>query len=315
MNKYLILISLLSIGCISATSQDFILKASGGVYDFFVEDNLLYAATDVGIVDIFNLKSKKKIDIIKIPKIKDFTGELIPPKVFSIDKILGKKGILLTTQGEKGYRDIYYFDEKLTKIFDSEKDKLIAKRAKFINKELIIIGLLSNELILYNIKTKKQIYRKHLSTSVFSDFTTDSTRKLTITCEESGKIRILNSFSGKVIKVFSGENLDNLYKVCYNKLTFIGAGQDRRVSIYRWGKESFHIQTEFPVYCVGMDNEAEIAAYSADEDNDIYVFNIKTREIIYKLKGQKSTQTKIYFNNNQLISSSEDEMIMVWKLK
>ena len=315
MNKLILLIFLLIFNNTYAISPEFSLKASGGVYDFFIEDNLLYAATDVGIVDIFNLKSRKKKGEIVLPKIKDFAGDYISPKIFSIDKINGKEGILLVTQGEKGYRDVYYYNENLIKIFDSEKDKLMAKRASFINEDLILLGLLSNELILYNKKTKTQIYRKQMSTSVFSDFTTDKTRKLIVTCEESGKIRILNSFSGSLIKVFSGQNLDNLYKVCYNKLTVIGAGQDRRVPVYNWGKENYYIPTEFPVYCVGMDKDAELGAYSANENNDIYVFNIETKKILYKLKGQKSTLTKIHFENkNRIISSSEDEMIMIWKL-
>jgi len=299
-----------------AISPLYSLKASGGVYDFIIEGNLLYAATDIGIVDVFNYKTKKKIKEIKIPKIKDFAGDLIFPKIFSIDKIKGKEGILLTVQGDKGFRDIYYLkDNNLTKIL-SQKDKLMAKRASFITENLILIGLLSNELLLYDINLHKQIYRKQLSTSVFSDFTTDFTRKLAITCEESGKIRLLNSKTGQVINVFSGQNVDNIYKVCYNKMTFVGAGQDRRVSVYKWGKESYYMKADFLVYSIGLDREGKLCAYPANENNDIYVFDTNTRQILYKLIGQESTLTKIEFlPDNKMVSSSEDKKILIWKLK
>jgi len=36
-----------------AISPTFSLKASGGVSDFVIENNILYAATDAGVVDIF----------------------------------------------------------------------------------------------------------------------------------------------------------------------------------------------------------------------------------------------------------------------
>lgn len=298
-----------------AISPIYSIKASGAVYDFVIEGDILYVATDVGIVDIFNYKIKKKISNIKIPKIKGFAGDLITPKIFSIDKLKNIDGIILTVQGDKGFRDIYYYkDKKLTKIL-SQDDKLMAKKTSFITKDLILIGLLSNELILYNINQHKQIYREQLSTSVFSDFTTDFTRKLAITCEESGKIRLLNSKTGQLIHVFEGQNLDNIYKVYYNKMTFVGAGQDRRVSVYKWGKESYYMKADFLVYSIGLDREGKLCAYPANENNDIYVFDTNTRKILYKLIGQESTLTKIEFlPNNKLISSSEDNKILIWKL-
>jgi len=299
-----------------AISPYYRLIASGGVYDFIIEDNLLYAATDAGIVDIFNYKTKKRIGKIKIPKINNFAGELISPKIFSIDKIKGKDGIILTVQGGGGYRDIYFYKNMNLQKILSQEDKLMAKRTSFINEDLILIGLLSNELLLYNIKLHKQIYREQLSTSVFSNFTTDVTRKLVITCEESGCIRLLNSQTGQIIKVFSGQNVDNIYKVCYNKMTFVGAGQDRRVSVYKWGKKSYYLKADFLVYCVGLDRAGKFAAFPANEENDIYVFDTDTRHILYKLIGQKSTLTKIEFlPNNEMVSSSEDNNIIIWKLK
>jgi len=263
----------------------------------------------------FNIKTKKRINEILLPKIKDFAGDFIAPKIFSIDKLKNNKAILLTVQGDAGYRDVFIFSEnKLIKIF-SQKEKLMAKRASFITEDLIMLGLLSNEIILYNLKEKKQIYRKQISSSSFSDFTNDKTREITITCEESGKIRMLNSFNGNTIKVFSGQNLDNIYKVCYNKMTFIGAGQDRRVSVYRWGKEEYYIEADFLVYCVGLNKTGKIGAYPANENNDIYVFNTETRKVTHKLIGQKSTLTKIEFlPNKKMISSSEDKYIMFWNL-
>ena len=300
-----------------STSPVFFLKASGGVYDFVIENNFIYAATDAGVLDIFNFKTKKKIKEILIPNIKDFNGDLKPAKLFSADKLYGIDGLLIVSQGSNGFRNVWLFkDNKLKEILSSEKDKLFIKRAAFIDENLIMLGLLSNELILYDIRNKKQIFRKQLSTSVFSDFTTDYTRKITVTCEESGKIRVLNSHTGQIMNIFSGMNLDNVFKVVYTDLTFITAGQDRRVGVYKWGKEHYYLNSDFIVYCVGINKTGKLGAYSADENNDVYIFDTDTRQILYKLTGQKSTQTKIAFiSDDEVVCSSEDEYIMFWKFK
>ncbi len=318
MKKLIILFYLILIAYTTdAIPPDYVLKSSGSVTDFVIENDLLYACTDVGIVDIFDINNKKKIKTFSIHKITDFTGNIIPAKIFSIDKLSGINEILLCSQGSSGFRNVYiYKNEKLEKIFDSETDKLMIKRAMYIDENLILIGLLSNEIILYNIKEKKQIYRKHLSTSVFSNFILDESRNLIITCEESGTIRLLNSHKGETIKTYSGQNVDNIYKVDYSSRTFIAAGQDRRVSIYHYNNENnYYIEADFLIYCVGLSSDAKYGAYLANENNDIFVFDTETKKILHKLQGQKSTQTKIYFyDNNTIISSSEDPEILIWKL-
>ena len=318
MKKLIILFYLILIAYTTdAIPPDYVLKSSGSVTDFVIENDLLYACTDVGIVDIFDINNKKKIKTFSIHKITDFTGNIIPAKIFSIDKLSGINEILLCSQGSSGFRNVYiYKNEKLEKIFDSETDKLMIKRAMYIDENLILIGLLSNEIILYNIKEKNQIYRKHLSTSVFSDFILDESRNLIITCEESGTIRLLNSHKGETIKTYSGQNVDNIYKVDYSSRTFIAAGQDRRVSIYHYNNENnYYIEADFLIYCVGLSSDAKYGAYLANENNDIFVFDTETKKILHKLQGQKSTQTKIYFyDNNTIISSSEDPEILIWKL-
>ncbi|RLD48992.1 MAG: hypothetical protein DRI94_11775 [Bacteroidetes bacterium] len=75
-----------------STSPVFFLKASGGVYDFVIENNFIYAATDAGVLDIFNFKTKKKIKKILIPNIKNFNGNLKQTKLFSEDKQYGIDG-------------------------------------------------------------------------------------------------------------------------------------------------------------------------------------------------------------------------------
>ena len=137
-----------------AQNPVFSLQATGPVTDFVLENNLLYAAIDQGVVDIFDITKKKRIDQIRLPLSKDFMGENIPTNVYTIDK-LGDE-ILLIVQGNRGFRDLILVSEgSFIKAIDSEKDEMMIKKARFVDKTKVLLGLLSNELVLFDVKNSK----------------------------------------------------------------------------------------------------------------------------------------------------------------
>jgi len=317
MHKSLFFITFIfTIGFLSAqnTSPEFALNASGGVYDFIIDNQTLYAATDAGSVDIFDIKTQKLTSKISLPKITDYSGEKINPKIYAIDKI--SEMLLLTSEGEGGYRDVFLYKNKtLSKLKSAQDDKLMVRRAAFVDKSNILIGLMSNELVFMDINTRKHYYRIQLDASVFSDFAQGTCRELAVCCDESGKLRWVNIRTGKIFKTFQGQNLDNVYKTDYANLTFISAGQDRKVGVYRFNSDSYSIEADFLIYAVGLSADASRGAFSANAENEIRVFDTKNRQIITTLSGQKSTLTKIFFIDNQtLVTSSEDKEILVWKI-
>jgi len=304
-----------SLGQIAPT---FKLNSKGSVTDFIIEKDTLYAATDQSLIDLFIISKNKKVASYSIPTITDFTDKIIPAKIFSIDKIKNNDDLLIVSQGVGGFRDVFIINKHTkTKVIVAQLDKMMIKRAVFISKNTILLGLLSNELVLYDIIGKKNIYNKHLSTSVFSDFIVDKTKQIAITCDESGIVRFVGSRSGTIMLELNSENVDNIYKIDFQNNKVITAGQDRRVAFYDIKKKtSYHKESDFLVYSVALSKDAKLGAYSANENNDIFVFNTATRKVLYKLRGQPTTQTKIFFlDNKTIIASSEDAQILVWKLK
>ena len=83
------------------------IKTNGEVIDLLVKNGKIYATTDSGKADIFDLKSKKLLKEIKFEKIKDIFGDLNDVRVFSIDTSEDK--IILATQGEKGFSRVYLY--------------------------------------------------------------------------------------------------------------------------------------------------------------------------------------------------------------
>lgn len=292
-----------------------IFNANGDVEDMVFNNNLLYVGTTSGEVNLFTLTNTKPIWSIKIPKIKDFTQKTINAKIYSIDALSFDSKILFVSEGVGGYRDVWLFNgNKLEKIIGANQ-KLFIKKAKFVNNSTILLGLLSNQHILYDFKKKKILYTIQPTTSSFSKFTLSEDKKLFVTTDESGEVRIVNTLNGKIIKVFNQINLDRVLSLDFKKGVILTAGQDRRVGVYTQA-EHYALNFDFLIYSASLNYNASLAGIAYNENNDIAVYNLLTKSKIFNLIGSKSTITAILFlKDNEIIASSEDKKINLWSIK
>ena len=286
--------------------------ASGGVTDLVLKDNLLYIATAKSTIDIFNTKSNELVNSIKVPKIKDFMGDIIDSKIYSVDVINDKT--LLVSQGSKGYRQLHQYQNKeLTPLITIGKKMYIAK-AKYINDKQIILSLLSNQLFLFDIEKKKFLWEIQVSQSKFSNFALTEDKSRIIIADESGSLKEIETNTGKVKKIYSGVNVDNVFQVDIKNKVIITAGQDRRCAIYDKFNQ-YYKKADFLIYSAGLSPSGQIAGYANNEENDITIFETKSKKELYTLKGHKMTLTNILFKNeNELFSSSDDNEVYYWKI-
>jgi len=292
----------------------FVYEGSGGVTDLVYKDAKLYSATAEGIVDIYDTKEQKLVKTIKVPNIKDFTGEDVASKVYSVDMIEGK--IMIASQGKMGYRRVHiYEDNNLTEVISTAKSYTISK-AKFIDKEHLLIALLSNELILYDIKNSKALYREQISASKFSDFALNEKKDEVVVADESGVLKLITVKDGKVIKEFKGQNLDNIFQVDYKNGIIITAGQDRRTAIFsKDGRKAYYKEGSFLIYSAGLSPSGKIGGFAIDENNNIQLFNTDSKSDLYKLGSHKATISNILFiDEKELFTASDDNHINYWKL-
>ena len=289
--------------------------ASGAVTDIIVNDSKLYSATNASCVDIFDLKSQKIIKKIKVSKIKDFMGDEVDSKVYSVD-ILNDQ-VLLLSQAKSGFRRVHiYKDEKLELIIPYNKSLTISK-AKFLDKNTILLGLLSNELISYNIKNKSYNWIIQVSGAKFSDFILTEKKDEVIVADESGSLKIHNTKDGKHLKTLEGQNLDNVFQVDYKNGIIATAGQDRRVVIYTPKFNSaYYKSSKFLIYSVGLSPSGKRVGFSSDENNNITVFNTITKSTLGKFGGNKMTLTNILFlNENKFLVATDDKTINLYSVK
>ncbi len=283
--------------------------------------NKLLVGTDLGEILELDIREQKPKLLIKIPNIASFYSQSYAPKVHSVDRI-GEK-ILVLSEGDYGGKKLYMLENGVLKSLQDVEFPSV-KKVAFVDENSIFLGLSSNEIILYDLKSQTISYRKQLSEAPFSDFALDLERGRYVVACESGILYYGEIQSGKVIKELEGVNKDNVYQVRMAHTGeygyFITAGQDRQVALYtlslKDNKESFYgLRTDFLVYSVGLSQEGRIlGAYMKNEQSDIQIFDVVSRESIVTLRGHENLlNTMIFIDSSHLISSEDGKNILIWE--
>ncbi|MDB2405461.1 WD40 repeat domain-containing protein [Arcobacteraceae bacterium] len=323
MSKLFVIFFLISINVYAKDlSPTYIYEASGGVTDIVSKDNKLYVATDASGVDIFDINTKEKITKIKVPQIKDFMGDVIDAKIYNVD--VYKKKVLLTAQAAKGFREIHIYENGVINTVISIKKRMFISKAKFIDDEHIVFSLLSNEMFLYNYKTKKNIWRINVRpddadfNSTFSDFALNEQRNIAVVADESGDLKLVDIQEGKVLDVLKGKNLDKVFKVDFKSDKIITAGQDGRCVVYNLKtKRSYSLREKewFLIYGAGLSPSGNLGAFSSDENNNVTVFDTITQKKKYKLTQNIMTLSSILFlDENEIFVTTDSNKFNYYKL-
>jgi len=316
MKKYflsvMLLVGLMSAGSVAPVQS---IHIDGNAKDLVVRAPLVYIGTSHGKLQVYNFETKQFVKEISLPKIKDFMGDPIFAAAASVDYVDGRY-LLLSDSGDKGYTDLWIHENNVTKKLLSAKDKMTLVKARFIDRDHILLGFLSNEAALLDVATKKLLYRVQLSESKFSDLAVNNDRSRAVFSCESGAVTVIDTHTGKIITELKGLNKDNVYKVDYQNGYVACAGQDRQATWYKVATGSGGaFAASFLIYATGLSPSARYVAYALDENNNITVYDRATRAKIALLQGQKSTLNAIVFvDEKTLISGSDDDTVLIWKL-
>lgn len=310
------LVSIFSIAAPTILKPADYIDADGNVVEFVHKNNTLYIATDTGKLEVYDWKKKRLLYEIKFDTIHDFMGDPIAPKVFGVDVNSGGNKLIIMVQDEGGERILYlYKDKKLTKLLDKNAH-IQMREARFVDNDHILIASMSNELILFQISSRKILYKNKLSLSTFSDFQLNEDHsKVASTCE-SGIVYITDIKTGKLVKTLEGGNKDNVFKVDYKNSYILACGQDRKAVLYGVNNTIKTIYpTKFLVYAGALNKDASLCAFGINEQNDIGIYDNSTKSLKYKLVGQRSTlNTIVFIDDKTLISSSDDNHILIWRI-
>jgi len=302
----------------------FIFEASGGVTDIVSYNNKLFVATQASAVDIFDLKTRKLIQTIKVPQIKDFMGDIIDAKIYNTDILKDK--ILFVAQHESGFRELYIYTKgKLNKVINSSQ-KLYISKAKFLTSNLVLLSSLGNEMFLYDlnsntIKWQIDVRAKDAEfNSTFADFTLNEDKTLAVVADESGDLKIVDIKTHTIIKILAGHNLDKVFKVDFKNNKIITAGQDGRCVVYNLNNDTAYFLREEPnwfiIYGAGLSPSGKLGAYSSDENNNVTIFNTDTKTKIFKLKDNSMTlSSTLFISEDEIFVGTDSNKFNYYKLK
>lgn len=298
---------------IQLPSKQFV--ASGSVVDMTVHQGKLYSATNASCVDVFDLKTAKRVEQIKVNKIKDFMGEVIHSKIYSVDAI--KEKLVIVSQASDGFRRMHIYTDGQKELLVSEKDQLYVMKAKFLDEDTVLLALLGSQIVSYDIQEKRQNWKVSVSQSKFSDFVLNEDRDEVVIADESGNLKILRTKDGSLVQTLSGQNLDNVFQVDYKKGIIATAGQDRRVVVYNTLLSSVYYKSaSFLIYSVGLSPSGKKVGFASDENNNVSVFETASKKNIGLFGGNKMTLSKILFlNETDFLVSSDDKTINFYQIK
>lgn len=324
MTKLILIFSLLFVGLSAKDlTPTYVYKANGGVTDIVASNGKIYVSTQASCVNVYDLKTKKLVQTISIPQIKDFMGDIIDAKVYNVD--VYKDKILLTSQGAKGFREVHIYDKGKKSTVISVEKKLYIAKARFIDENTIVFSLLGNQMYLYDLKEKKVIWKINVKAkdadfnSTFADFTLNEDRTSAVIADESGDLKIVDIKKGEVVKILANKNLDKVFKVDYKNNKIITAGQDGRCVVYDLKNNSDYFLREkhwFLIYGAGLSPSAKLGAFSSDEQNNVTVFKTSTKSKIYKLMNNPMTLTSILFiSEDEVFITTDSSKFNYYKLK
>ncbi|MFZ2888907.1 WD40 repeat domain-containing protein [Sulfuricurvum sp.] len=285
-------------------------KTSSAVLDFIVRGGDIWAGTANG--EALRITSKGKIiSTTALPVMEDSWGEKIKQKIMSIDLSSDTKTLIVA--GEDGW--LYTIREgKITKTVYSTKT--VVKKIAFISDTKVMLALLSNEVVFFDLKTNRVVKTLSGGTSPLSDMALSKDKKTALIAGEAGIVSVIDTGLMKITRRIQGGNVDNIYKVDIQNNRVLTAGQDRRAILYTLdGKSYIRFNGSFLIYTAALSPSAGVMAATMDEENLISVFDTHKRQKIATAKGHSATLNRIIFiDEKRFVSCADENKILVWEL-
>jgi hypothetical protein len=290
-------------------------KIEAGILDMVVTKDRIYLATDISKVVVMD-HNFSVVGEYKARKIKDFMGELGEADVYSVDYLDG--AILYLAQAEDGYAELYVVREgEPKKVLDRSRG-LYAKAAKFVDPAHVIIALMSDEVVLYDLQAQKVVGQGKAGEYFFSVMAIAPERTHIAVGDEGGEVAVIDTRTLRPIKVFQDINKDKILSLDTNAYYAVaGSRADKTFALYdlKSGTAKTRKNPDFFVYVVGLDPWGNFAVYG---DNEKYILNVvdtKTLDLRHRLVGHKNIVNVIRFADKKtILSASETGEIKKWRL-
>lgn len=303
----LVLLSALQGGMIAPKLS---VKTSAPVLDFIVRDGKVVAGTANG--EILEIGMNAKVSsLIRLEPLTNYWGEKTPQKIMSVDR--SPDGKTLAFAAEDGY----LYTARAKKVQKSSfVTRTVVKKIAFVTDSLLMVALLSNEVVFFDLNGNKSIKTLSAGTSPLSDMSLSKDRKIAAIAGEAGIVTLIDTAKMAVTKHLKGGNVDNIYKIDLQNGRIITAGQDRRVIVYTLENRIIaRFDGTFLIYSAALSPSGERGAAVMDEENRITVLDIPNRRRVAVASGHTATLNRIVFvDEKRFVSCADENKILFWEL-
>lgn len=281
----------------------------------------LYVSTSQGEVQIYALAGDVNLKLrlvrrIELPSYEDLFGSSFRPKVFNTDTN-ARGEILIIATGANGSRNLYVCkDENLEVLLENMS---IAK-ALWVSQTQVLVALMSHEILLFSTQERRVVYQTQITQASFSDMAYNSRDSILYTSGESGVVYALDSKSGALVGQYDSINKDKVFTISFGGDRLVGAGQDKRLSIYTLQNgsrlvDAAMVKSEFLIYAAGMDERGEYIGYMSDENGSVRILRAKDKKPIATLEGISGVVNSIVFYKTSVLVSCDNSKIYVFSLQ
>lgn len=291
-----------------------VIHIDGDILDLVVSGIQLLVASN-GFMEVYELENFERVRRMDFEKIENFYGDLHLPHLFSAD--ISPSGMIVfvkETANGKSVVQLQITSGVVTLI--PESANLAVRKVRFLDEANILMATIESEVILFNLNELSVSYKHQLSLSSFSDFSINLENHQVVLADESGVIPYFDGDSGRVKFLLKGGNLDKIFDIDIVKNRIITGGKDRSVSIYNLETDVVDkYSTDFYIYAVALDENAERALLILDEDNHVGLFDIKAGKITAILQGDgKSLGFLKFISDHQALGATYNQ-IFLWSFR
>ena len=287
-------------------------RVEGIVTDLAADGERLYVGTDMGRVEVFDLRGMKLLGRIPLPPLTTARGVRIPSRVQSVDVRKGR--LLVTTMGKEGYRVVWLLGPEGARKVVDETQKLILKEARFADDDRIVMVTFGAEFAACSLGERSLLYRRSVGESTVGDMATMEGNR-SVVSDESGAVSVVDVGSGEVVERLPSKHLDHVHSVAHAAGVTVSGGQDRKVFVTYRGK-SYPISAGFPVFCVAVSPDGKVGAYTRGDEQAIRLFDTATGRTLKDLKGHRALIHRILFlKDGRLVSAERGPVVLMWRWK
>lgn len=273
-------------------------------------DNSLLIGLDNGEINQYFLKDKKMQKITQLDKIKNFYEENLSPRIYSIDYLNG--AILILSEGDFGSKKLYVYKNKQLLSYDLANDG--AKKALFLDDNIILLALLGSNIELFDLKTKNVVKNFTFSSSSLSDVVLNETKTQLVAGFESGELMLFDVKKWQKIKSYKNVHKDNIYQLDFKSAIIASCSTDRKLGIVQNDQEK-NIERDFLIYTCALNENGSIVAFGDNEKNIIELVNTKNLKTIKKFQNKDFLlEYLIFVNEHELISAGYENKIIFWSI-